>query len=92
VIPYLVFRRTANSLIDEEDSLSIVTDVCVIMGQDPHLRAPLGYTRIDMDLRQTPKDLERVPNLDYVYVCYKTDKQLALSERDLLIMRRLVEL
>jgi hypothetical protein len=45
-----------------------------------------------MDLRQTPKDLERVPNLDYVYVCYKTDKQLALAERDLLIMRRLVEL
>lgn len=29
-IPYVVFRRTANSLIDEEDSLSIVTDVCVI--------------------------------------------------------------
>jgi hypothetical protein len=30
VIPYIVFRRTANSLIDEEDSLSIITDVCVI--------------------------------------------------------------
>ena len=27
LIPYVVFRRTANSLIDEEDSLSIVTDV-----------------------------------------------------------------
>jgi len=27
LIPYIVFRRTANSLIDEEDSLSIVTDV-----------------------------------------------------------------
>jgi hypothetical protein len=44
------------------------------MGQDPHLRAPLGYTKIEIDLRQTPKDLERVPNLDYVYLCYKTDK------------------
>jgi hypothetical protein len=33
-----------------------------------------------------------VPNLDYVYVCYKTDKQLALSERDLLIFRRYAEL
>jgi hypothetical protein len=32
LIPYLIFRRTANSLIDEEDSLSIITDVCVIMG------------------------------------------------------------
>lgn len=36
--------------------------------------------------------MERVPNLDYVYVCYKTDKQLALVERDLLIIRRLAEL
>jgi len=31
-IPYIVFRRTANSLIDEEDCLSIVTDVQIIMG------------------------------------------------------------
>jgi hypothetical protein len=91
-IPYVVFRRTANSLIDEEDCLSIVTDVQIIMGQDRNLRAPLGYTKINVDLRQTPADLERVPNLDYVFVCYKTDKQLALSERDLLIFRRLAEL
>ena len=62
------------------------------MGQDPNLRAPLGFTRIDTDLRQTPKDLERVPNLDYVFVCIKTDKQLALAERDLLVLRRLAEL
>ena len=88
----MVFRRTANSLIDEEDSLSIVTDVCVIQGQDPHLRAPLGFTKIPLDLRQTPGELERVPNLDYVFVCYRTDKQLALAERDLLILRRLAEL
>lgn len=36
--------------------------------------------------------MERVPNLDYVFVCYKTDKALALAERDLLIFRRLAEL
>ena len=36
--------------------------------------------------------MERVPNLDYVYICYKTDKQLALVERDLLIFRRIAEL
>ena len=74
LIPYIVFRRTANSLIDEEDSLSIVTDICVIQGQDAHLKAPLGYHKINVDLRQTPRDLERVPNLDYVFLCYKTDK------------------
>lgn len=92
LIPYVVFRRTANALIDEEDSLSIVSDVRIIQGQDPHLRAPLGYTKIPVDLRQTPRELERVPNLDYVFVCYKTDKQLALAERDLLILRRLAAL
>jgi hypothetical protein len=43
-------------------------------------------------LRQTPKDLERVPNLDYVFICYKTDKALALTERDLLLYRRLADL
>ena len=74
LIPYIVFRRTANSLIDEEDCLSIITDVQVLMGQDRNLRPPLGYTKIPVDLRQTPSDLERVPNLDYVFLCYKTDK------------------
>ena len=33
-----------------------------------------------------------MPNLDYVFICYKTDKQLNLVERDLLIFRRLGEL
>ena len=56
------------------------------------MRAPLGYVKIPVDLRQTPKDLERVPSLDYVFVCYKTDKQLVITERDLLIFRRLADL
>jgi len=56
------------------------------------LRAPLGYTKIPIDLRQTPEDLERVPNLDYVFLCYKTDKTIAIVERDLLIFKRLAEL
>lgn len=56
------------------------------------IRAPLGYHKIPVDLRQTPHDLERVPNLDYVFVCYRNDKQLALTERDLLVFRRLADL
>ena len=56
------------------------------------MKPPLGYHKIPIDLRQTPKDLERVPNLDYVFVCYKTDKQLAITERDLLVFRRLADL
>jgi hypothetical protein len=30
LIPYIVFRRTANSLIDEEDQLSIITDIQIL--------------------------------------------------------------
>ena len=52
----------------------------------------MGYHKIPIDLRQTPKDLERVPNLDYVFLCYKTEKMLALTERDLLLFRRLADL
>ena len=33
-----------------------------------------------------------MPNLDYVFICYKTDKQITLVERDLLVFRRLAEL
>ena len=69
-----------------------MTDVQILQGQDRHLRAPLGYTKIPIDLRQTPEDLERVPNLDYVFLCYKTDKTIAIVERDLLIFKRLAEL
>ena len=32
LIPYIVFKRTANALIDEEDCLSVVTDVTIVMG------------------------------------------------------------
>ena len=52
----------------------------------------MGYTKIPIDLRQTPAELERVPNLDYVFLAYKTDKQVTLVERDLLLFRRLAEL
>lgn len=51
MVPYIVFRRTANSLIDEEDCLSVITDVVVISGQDRQIRAPIGYTKIELDLR-----------------------------------------
>ena len=56
------------------------------------MRAPLGFTRIDVDLRQTPKDLESVSNFNYVYVCYRTDRQGSFTKRDFLILRRLTEL
>ena len=67
-IPYIMFRRTSNFLRDEEDLLSLITDVVVIAGKSPHILPPLEYTKIPIDLRQTPAGLERSPNVDYVYI------------------------
>ena len=69
-----------------------MTDVIVIAGKNPDLQPPIGYTKIPVDLRQTPSDLERVPNLDYVFLCYRSDKPVTLYERDLLIFRKLAYL
>ena len=63
-IPYIIFKRTANYLRDEEDLLSLVTDVVVITGKSPNILPPLGYHKIPVDLRQTPHSFERAPNID----------------------------
>ncbi len=91
-IPYIVFKRTPNFLWDEEDLLSLVTDVQVIAGKSEAIQPPLGYTKIPVDLRQTPHELERSPTCEYVYICYKTDKDINLYERDLLLYKKLADL
>lgn len=67
-IPYIMFKRTANFLRDEEDLLSLVTDVVVITGKSPNILPPLGYHKIPVDLRQTPHHLERAPDIDCVFI------------------------
>lgn len=75
-VQIFLLGRTANSLIDKEDCLSVVTDVTVILGQDAQLRQLLGYHKIPIDLRQNPPDLERVPSLDYVFLAYTSSLSL----------------
>lgn len=67
-IPYIVFKRTKNNLRDEKELLSLVTDVTVISGKNPYIQPPMGFERINVDLRQTPKELANKSNLDYVYI------------------------
>ncbi len=85
-IPFLVFRRTATALKDEEDALSVITSIHPLPGKSPHVTAPLGFIKIPIDLRQTPKDLERVPNLDYLYLVYRHDGKLPLLDRDVQLL------
>ena len=91
-IPYIMFKRTPNFLRDEEDLLSLVTDVIILTGKSPNIQPPVGYRKIPVDLRQTPHDLERAPDVDYVFVCYKTDKDINVYERDLLTLKKLSDL
>ena len=67
-IPYLIFKRTSNYLKDENELLSLITDVAVISGKNPYIQPPMGYKRIDVDLRQTPPELANKSNLDYVFI------------------------
>jgi hypothetical protein len=91
-IPYIMFKRTPNFLRDEDDLLSLITDVTVISGKSPHILPPLGYQKIPLDLRQTPHELERTPDVDYVFICVKTDKNINIYERDLLTLKKLSDL
>ena len=86
-IPYLIFKRTSNYLRDENDLLSLITDVTVISGKNPYIQPPMGFKRIDIDLRQTPPELSNKSNLSYVFICYKTDRDINFYERDLLLMK-----
>ncbi|CAI2384889.1 unnamed protein product [Moneuplotes crassus] len=91
-IPYILFRRTKDNLRDDEDLLNLITDVTVITGKSPDIQPPLGYTKIPVDLRQTPGELIEVVNLDYVFICYKTDKDINIYERDLMLVKKLYDL
>lgn len=88
-IPFLIFRRTGTALEDEEDALSVITNIKSLPSKSPHVTAPLGYVKIATDLRQTPEDLERVPNLDYLYIVYKQDNQVPILERDIQLLAHL---
>jgi hypothetical protein len=91
-IPYIIFKRTPNYLRDEDDLLSLITDVTIISGKNPHILPPVGYHKIPVDLRQTPKELENSPKVDFVFICYKTDKEINVYERDLLTLKKLSDL
>lgn len=67
-------------------------DVKLLIGKNPLIEPDYGYEKIDIDLRQVPKDFIRIPNNDYVYLTYKTDKLYFLNERELKILMSLNEL
>ena len=86
-IPYLIFKRTKNNLRDDEELQNLITDITVISGKSSNIQPPIGFTKIPVDLRQTPPELSEYSNLDYVYIWYKTDKDIHMFERDLMLLK-----
>ena len=71
LIPYLLCKLSSDNLKDEEQKKNLIIDILPILGKSPHIRPPFGYEKIDLDLRQVPKEFIKIPNLDYVFLSYK---------------------
>ena len=70
----------------ENNQLNLLTSIVPLVSKHPDVIAHLNYVKIDVDLRQTPRDIERVPNNTYVYLTYQTDQKDWFLERDFQIM------
>lgn len=82
-IPYLILRHTDNALQDETQKLSLLIAIKPLFGKHPQIRPDLSFFKIPCDLRQTPKEFIRSPNMDYVYLTYKNDNHYYTNEREI---------
>lgn len=89
-VPYMIISKFKPE--NEEMILKRIIDVQAIVSKHPDVLAPDGYTKIPIDLRQTPEDLERVPNNTYVYLCYKTEEKTHALTRDYRVLHSLRKL
>ena len=86
------FIRTANALKDEEEQLGLITDIHCRICRDPFMPPPIGYQKIPIDMRENPTDLLGLNTREFIYLSYKTEKLLRNAERDIEIVKNLLEL
>ena len=55
MVPYIILSHSENSLENEEEKKTLIVDVEPIVGKNPMVPPKLGYTKINMDLRQVPE-------------------------------------
>ena len=80
---YLCFKCTQDSLKDEEEKKTLLLDIRPVFAKSPLARPDLGYQKIDIDLRQTPKEFIKHPDNDYLYLTFKTGSHYYTNEREL---------
>jgi hypothetical protein len=80
-VPYLCYQQSKTNLTDEREKMSLLIDIKPMISKSPLIRAEYGYSRIDVDLRQVPKNFIKMSNIDYVFVQVRTDKHFYSTEK-----------
>ena len=70
-VPYICYRHSKEYLKDDEEKKTLLIDLEPLPGKHPLIRANFGFEKIDVDLRQVPKEFIKLPNMDYVYLTKK---------------------
>jgi len=86
MVPYLCLKHSRNALRDEEEKKSLVIDFLPMLGKSYLVRPKFGFDKLAVDLRQVPQQFYKLPNLDFVYLSYKSDKMFYICERELNII------
>lgn len=79
-VPYIILSKQTPD--DDEGRLNLIVDVQVMLSKHPDIKPPEGYTKILLDLRNTPLESERYPNNTYVFLCYRTEEKLQVLIRE----------
>ena len=92
MVPYIILSHTENGLENEQEKKTMIIDVEPIVGKNPMVPPRLGYTKLNMDLRQVPEEFIKMPGQSYIYLTYKTDYQFHLSSRLIELFNAFVDL
>ena len=91
-LPFIVFKRTSNALKDEDEQLSLITDIKCLISRDPFLIPPVGYIKIPIDLRENQTELIGLGTQEFIFIAYKNEKDFRMAERDIEIIKNLLEI
>lgn len=80
-VPYLCFQQSETGLTDDREKKTLVTDIRPIISRSPLIRPDYGFDKLDVDLRQVPKEFVKLNNIDYVFLSTKQDGQFFRTER-----------
>lgn len=70
-VPYICYRHTRDCFKNEEEKKTLLVALEPLPGKHPLIRANFGFEKIEVDLRQVPKEFVKLPNMDYIYLTKK---------------------